>query len=299
MSTVKQVATIKASLSKKLSSIDSLSDGDVESLRDMFLRLDSLDVTLDILTKTLIGTVVSKFKNHIQVGPTAKALVKKWKKVAKEEGSASSTASSATGPSEMMDRKAPPKLDRRSSVNSATEEVQNEWASLQPYRHTTCQKLHDILKSSKGRLVKDGINGDAVDHLAAERATEIEAAIYAKYPSQKKQDYVSKARSLCFNIKKNILLASQIILGQIQAQEIVSMTSDQLASDEKKKEMEERTKKLMESKQLDWEAQNESKINEMCGIKGELLQASLFTWYVFRIFCDCRAFNSLTSLTWT
>ena len=66
----------------------------------------------------------------------------------------------------------------------------------------------------------------------------------------------------------------------MDATELVGMTSDQLASDEKKKEMEERTKKLMDSKQLDWEAQNESKINEMCGIKGELLQASLFTWCV-------------------
>jgi transcription elongation factor S-II len=35
--------------------------------------------------------------------------------------------------------------------------------------------------------------------------------------------------------------------------------------------------KLQESKRLDWEQANESKINEMCGITGELLKASLFT----------------------
>ena len=45
----------------------------------------------------------------------------------------------------------------------------------------------------------------------------------------------------------------------------------------------ERTKKVMESKQLDWDTQNEDKINEMCGIKGDLLKASLFTWYVFNV----------------
>jgi len=115
-----------------------------------------------------------------------------------------------------------------------------------------------------------------VDHLVVERATDVESSIHDKYRNQK-QDYLSKARSLCFNIKKNSSLASQIILGQIEASELVSMSSEQLASEEKKKAMEERTKKMMESKQLDWEAQNESKINEMCGIKGELLNASLFT----------------------
>jgi len=125
--------------------------------------------------------------------------------------------------------------------------------------------------------VKDGINAEAIDHLVVERATEVEAAIHAKYPYQK-EDYLSKARSLCFNMKKNIPLATQIILGQLEATELVNMTSEQLASEDKKKEMEARTKKLWKSKQLDWESQNESKINEMCGKKGELLQASLFTW---------------------
>jgi transcription elongation factor S-II len=220
----------------------------------------------------LIGTVVSKFKNHATVGPTAKALVKKWKKVAKGEvvvvassttatttatATATTSSSAVTAASTKPDRKKPAAAQRRDSVNSATEEMQNEWASLQPYRRTTCQKL------------------------LVERATEVETAIHGKYPHQK-QDYVSKARSLCFNIKKNIPLASQIVLGQIEANELVNMSSEQLASDEKRKEIEERTKKLMESKQLDWDSQNESKINEMCGIKGELLQASLFTWYVWQ-----------------
>jgi transcription elongation factor S-II len=78
-------------------------------------------------------------------------------------------------------------------------------------------------------------------------------------------------------------LASRIILGQIQAEKLVSMSSEDLAPDEIKKEKQDRTKKVMESKQLDWASQNEDKINEMCGIKGELLQASLFTWCVHQM----------------
>jgi Transcription factor S-II (TFIIS), central domain/TFIIS helical bundle-like domain len=290
----KQVERIKEDLSKKLSSIDSLSDGDVEGCKDMLERLDGIDVTLDVLTTTLIGTVVSKFKGHEQLGPKAKALVKKWKGIAKKEG-VSSSASSSSSPkpppasaasasaSAAGKAKPPPpaqsKAERRESTNSETGNTQQEWASLPSHRQTTCQKLHDFLKLTKKSLVAQGINASAIDHLLVERATEVEMAIQKKF-SQQKPDYLAKARSLCFNIKKNSGLASEIILGQMEADELVTLPADQLASAERKKEMEERTKKLMASKQLDWESQNEDKINKMCGITGDLLKASLFTWYV-------------------
>ena len=285
MATTQKVATIKAAMSKKLNDVESLSDGDVEQLKDMLQQLDAMEITLDILTKTLIGTVVSKFKHHGELGPTAKALVKKWKKVAKGGGVAASAASSsAASASTTEDSKpaaaAPEKAERRSSVSSGIQETQDEWAMLQPYRNNTCKKLFDVLNVAKKSLVADGINADAVDHLAVERATEVELAIHEKFPVHHKTDYLAKARSLCFNIKKNIPLASSVILGQLSAADLVNMSSEDLASDEIKKEKYERTKKVMESKQLDWASQNEDKINEMCGIKGELLQASLFTWYV-------------------
>jgi transcription elongation factor S-II len=286
MATTQKVATIKAAMSKKLESIGSLSDGDVESLKDMLQQLDQMEITLDVLTKTLIGTVVSKFKHHDDLGPTAKTLVKKWKQVAKGGGVATATsASSAAKSSDSKPAAAATgeKAERRSSVNSAITEMQEEWHSLQPYRNTTCQKLLDVLNVAKQSLVKDGINADAVDHLVVERATEVEGAMHKKFPAHFKSDYLAKARSLCFNIKKNIPLASRIILGQIQAEKLVSMSSEDLAPDEIKKEKQDRTKKVMESKQLDWASQNEDKINEMCGIKGELLQASLFTWCVHQM----------------
>jgi transcription elongation factor S-II len=260
MSTISTVEVIKASLSKLLPA-DSLTPESVEQCQDMLNQLENCDITFAILTKSLIGTVVSKFKGHEEVGPMAKPLLKKWKKVAKEATAAAAAAKPA------------PAERRESMSTSAAEE---EWAGLQPYRQTICKKLHSFLKGHKPELVKQGINGTAVDHLVVERATEVEIAIHKKYRNDK-QDYLSKARSLCFNIKKNGPLATQITLGQIAGDELVSMTSEELASDEKRKEMEERLKAIMESKRLDWDQANEGKINEMCGIRGDLLSASLFT----------------------
>jgi len=154
--------------------------------------------------------------------------------------------------------------------------MQEAWYTLQPYRQTTCQKLHDVLEKAKPILLKQGINADALDHLNVERATDIEMSIQTKFTGQK-QEYVGKARSLCFNLKKNTSLATQVVLGQVTSKELVDMSSDQLVSAEKREEIEARKKNLMDANMLDWEAQNEDKINEMCGIKGELLKASLFT----------------------
>mmetsp|Transcript_1945 Transcript_1945/g.2714 ORF Transcript_1945/g.2714 Transcript_1945/m.2714 type:complete len:105 (+) Transcript_1945:760-1074(+) len=66
-------------------------------------------------------------------------------------------------------------------------------------------------------------------------------------------------------------------MGVTSATELINMSSDELATAEKQKERNAEIDKLRDSRLLDWEQQNEKKINEMCGIKGDLLQASLFT----------------------
>lgn len=279
--TIKTIEALKGGMSKKVASVESLSDEDVESLRDMLQQLDSLEgVNLEVLTKTLIGTVVSKFKKHAEIGPTAKALVKKWKAAAKEEAAAGAAkskpppAAASAKKSKAAAAAAAPK--RRNSSNAATEEMKEAWYTLQPYRQKTCQKLHDILEHAKPALIKQGINADALDHLNVERAGDIEMAIQTKFMG-KKQEYLGKARSLCFNLKKNISLTTQLILGQVDSKELVKMSADQLVSDEKRKEIEKAKKSMMDANMLDWDTQNEDKINKMCGITGDLLKASLFT----------------------
>lgn len=265
---------IKASLSKLIPA-ESLSPEDAELCKDMLEQLDKCEVTLDILSKTLIGTVVSKFKANEDVGPMAKALVKKWKRVAKEE-TPTTQPSPTTAKKVIKKLEKPAKAERRESVSSATAEAEHEWAGLQPYRNTTVKKLHSTMLAAKSSLVQQGINAGAVEHLAVERATAVEVKIHEKFPHDK-TEYLAKARSLFFNIKKNVDLTTQILLGQIPADELVDMSSEQLASDEKRKEREEKARKMMDTSRLDWDQANEDKINEMCGIKGELLKASLFT----------------------
>mgnify|MGYP006147942857 CR=1 FL=1 len=72
-------------------------------------------------------------------------------------------------------------------------------------------------------------------------------------------------------------MREQVILGHVSGERLTRMSSEELLSEEKAKERVETVKHLQDSRRLDWDTANEGKINEMCGIKGDLLRASLFT----------------------
>lgn len=278
--TLATVQNLKESLSKEIAKgNDNLS---TESCQDILGRLNECEMSMIILSKSLIGTVVSKLKHHDTLGGQAKALVKKWKKIAKEASASTTSASSAASTtSDNNNNKV--KQERRTSTASAAStgshnnDPTEEWVDLEPQRQTICQKLHSFLGCHKKALVKSGINKTAIDHLLISRASEVERALYDKLYISDKKGYADKARSLCFNLKKNVQLSEQVILGQVSASELIQMSTEQLASAEARKAREETSKKLIDSKRLDWDQANEEKINEMCGIKGDLLQASLFT----------------------
>jgi transcription elongation factor S-II len=270
MSSLSTVVGIKKSLSKMLP-VDDVEADQVEQCKDLLKQLDDVDISLDILSKSLIGTIVSKFKHHEELGPPAKALVKKWKLVAKGGGVGDKKPVAKQAAKAKAERR-----DSTISTGSASATAEDEWAGLQPHRQHICKKLHEIMLGVKGDLVKDGINASAVDHLVVQRATEVEASIQ-QHMGNDKSSYSAKARSLCFNIKNNKKMGGEVILGQVSADDLVNMSTEELASDDKRKEREERRQHVMDTTRLDWERENESKINDMCGITGDLLKASLFT----------------------
>mmetsp|Transcript_1944 Transcript_1944/g.2706 ORF Transcript_1944/g.2706 Transcript_1944/m.2706 type:complete len:297 (+) Transcript_1944:183-1073(+) len=255
-STIALVNDLKASLAKELP-LEKLSEESVERCHDILKKLDDCDMNLKVLSETLIGTIVSKFKGHEKLGPHAKILVKKWKKAAK---------TSKPAPAK--------KAERRDSV--ADVPLAPEWADLPPLRQNIAKKLNSLLELSRKKMSEVGLTDDAFKNVCVSCATEIEAEIQNKHGTDR-SDYGSKARSLVFNLKKNDELRSHLLMGVTSATELINMSSDELATAEKQKERNAEIDKLRDSRLLDWEQQNEKKINEMCGIKGDLLQASLFT----------------------
>ena len=282
MSSIKAVRQLKEDLLKEQAAPPG--DGRNEKILDILQRLEKQKVDLAVLTETLIGASVSKLKKHdnADIASTAKGLVKKWKSVANQAQAAavgktppSKSDSSSSNSSSAKSKSSPAQLKRLASAGSSEISAESEFAGLPPHRINICKKFHSIFLMSKTELSKD-LNESAVSQLCISRAAEVDAAIDA-WSKGIKQTYMEKVRSLVFNLKKNSSLREQVILGQVSADRLTRMSSEELLSEQKAKERNATVKHLQDSRRLDWEQANEGKINEMCGIKGELLKASLFT----------------------
>ena len=299
-SAIATVNDLKEALNKEMVSPDA---DQTDRIVDILTRLNEVPITLAILTETLIGASVSKVKSghpNADVAAKAKALVKKWKKLAKEggvgaaassgakpglergESSASVASSSASGQQAKQAMKmkaaATAATAAESGDGSAAGSAESEFAHLPNLRKNISVKMHTILLMSKAEMTagEDGFDATAIDQLALSRAGEVENAIQAISRGEKSA-YMDKARSLTFNLKKNPNLRQQVLLGQVSSDELVKMSPDQLAPPEKAKARDKMVEDLRNSRRLDWEQANEKKINEQCGIKGDLLKASLFT----------------------
>jgi len=270
--TIRTINELKESLSKELNKDDSSS----ERCNDIIDQLDAVqDMSLAVLSETLVGTVVSKFKAHsdADVAAKAKGLVKKWKQLAKQAGAGSATKAKAKP---VAARKPAPSNAPAVAASSSSAEGSAEWNQLPPLRKNTVNKLHQTFELSIASLTRSDIHIDAIKSLNISRATEVEAACH-EYSKGIKQNYLEKIRSLIFNLKKNSDLRENVILGSTQPETLVTLGPEQLATAETNKERNETMEKLKDSRRLDWDQANEGKINEMCGIKGDLLKASLFT----------------------
>lgn len=308
---IKRVADLKETLTKILNKKDEDDDSNHEQILDILTHLDKSPIDVNVLAETLIGATVSKFKSYAKIGggeiiaSKAKTLVKKWKHVAKQSGilsannGTSSTSTKATTSSASM-KKASPNANKKSKPDTGTASAAlatrkatttesliistNAFDHLPDFRKNSAMKLYQIFILSKSSLQKQQQNTDAVDSndhgdlstIISTKAKEVENAIQSYSRGQRKQ-YIDKIRSLIFNLKKNEPLRIKILSSQISPSTVVKMSAKELQTDEKQKEQEKELASLQGANRLDWDQANADKINEMCGIKGELLKASLFT----------------------
>ena len=275
MSDLKTVRGLKEDLLK--TNARPSGEGNTEKILDILSRLDAVTIDLGILTETLIGAAVAKLKNHSEesVKNKARYLVKKWKGIAKSaQIKANTDASPAANGANCNSSPSESKLKRLDSTNSSEINPDTEWTHLPTLRNNICKKIHTIFIMSQSSLSE--LNESAIRQLCLSRAGELESAIDT-YGKGDKNKYTEKVRSLAFNLKKNGPLRDRVLLGEVSSEQLVSMSSEQLQTEEKQKATSETVKFLQDSRRLDWEQANEDKINNQCGIKGDLKNASLFT----------------------
>jgi transcription elongation factor S-II len=196
----------------------------------------------DILRSTRIGVTVNKSKHHKnpEVARLAGDIVRKWRDDIAKNGRKNGNSPSGTSS---------PAPDKSKPSESAVPPDQRTW------------KKDKVSVSHTGQATRDNCIGliyDGLVHLSTvpprevlNMAIAVEAAAYHTYGPEDKEAYKSKMRSLYQNLKNksNPGLRIRVLSGEIKPERFVTMSHDELKSEDRRKEDEKIEKENMRAAQ--------------------------------------------------
>ncbi|XP_063699620.1 transcription elongation factor S-II [Culicoides brevitarsis] len=237
-------------------------EADQSQALDLLKVLQTLNIDLDILSKTRIGMTVNELRKTTkdeEVISLSKTLIKSWKrfigptatskdasgKESSKSGSNSSSTKSSSGSAKKPEKKEEPKKQ----------------SSYPPASTTT-----DAVRLKCRELLANALRVDGEPDGCAspeELAEELEDCIYAEFKNTDMR-YKNRVRSRVANLKdaKNPSLRQNFMNGAIQPSHLAKMTPEEMASDEMKKIREKFIK----------EAINDAQLATVQGTKTEMLK---------------------------
>lgn len=243
-------------LQKQLSKLASSTDSD--AILSVFSKLKSglSAPTEDVIRQSKIGVAVGKLRSHSdkKVADQAKALVKDWKATvdkqrAQQQSSAASSkpSSSSASPapaSKPADAAAEAESDGAAAAKSS---APSESAAPASTTKIDFEILQDKVRNACLKLLYQALEIGKEQHghsdsQVFDAAVAVEAAILANQgKGSVTADYRNKVRSLSLNIKdkNNPDLRVRVVERDIAADKLVTMTNEELASDKRKREIEE------------------------------------------------------------
>ncbi|KAJ9510830.1 hypothetical protein QJQ45_027756 [Haematococcus lacustris] len=253
----------EATLSKLLgSAIESArkAEADVNDSAEEARAIDALrvlaqqQVSMELLGKTAAGKRVKKLEKHPCAGIAAAAAkaVEAWKECVRKEKSVPAppsplqqqpaAAAAATASAPTLARPTPPPSTSQSGPSiqqqGSMDPSKTQRLTLEPAKtgDETRDKIRKLLAEALALAVSENACGDPCT-----AAVSVEKAMFAQSRGVNQQ-YKAKFRSLSFNLKdpKNPDLRARVLEGDIEAQELVEMSAEQLASSEKKAEYSQR-----------------------------------------------------------
>lgn len=221
------------------------------TLLELLKPLDGFRATEELLRKSKIGHVVSKLRQSKdqKVAETASRLVNRWKQEV-------STKKKAGGGSDSPAPSAPVRNGNGNGASStgspAPAAIQTEFkkeqrkSTVDPSKRTT--QSDNIDHNVTGDKVRDGclkLMYDGIAFMSEESpdavfdvARRVEVAAFEHYKQETNAEYKTKMRSLFQNLKMkdNKLLRRDVFSQKIEAKRFVTMTSEELKSEDRRKE---------------------------------------------------------------
>lgn len=199
-----------------------------EGALDLLKSLDSTKMSLQILTKTRIGMSVNalrKSSTDDDVNSLAKSLIKAWKKFLPQDGDKKDSSNGKNG----SDKK---------KESSEAEKAPDFGKSFPPKPAATSDDVRLSCRKMLATALKgDGQLPEGTIKCPEDLAEMIEDAIFQKFKSTNPK-YKNQIRSRVFNLrdKKNPELRENVLCGTITEEKFAVMTSEEMASDEVKKQ---------------------------------------------------------------
>ncbi|KAF8736230.1 hypothetical protein AX14_000669 [Amanita brunnescens Koide BX004] len=192
-------------------------------------------VTESLLRESKIGLAVGKLRTHSakDVADLAKEIVKKWKHtVDKEKQQAHGAPAKATTNGKVADAG-----KRSASASSGTPATPTTTSTSRTAKSDGVKgKTGDATRDKCMELIYDALASDSGAHveLIVDKARGIESATYEHFEGTT-TGYRSKIRSLFVNLKdkNNPGLRESIVSGNIPFEKLPTMTSEEMASEER------------------------------------------------------------------
>ncbi|CDU22983.1 related to transcription elongation factor TFIIS [Sporisorium scitamineum] len=244
-------------LQKQLSKLATSSDS--EAILSIFGKLKAglSTPTEDIIRQSKIGVAVGKMRSHSdkKVADQAKSLVKDWKAIVdKQRAQQQSSANSSKTPSSTASpaptgSKAEGATNGNGTSEASPSSTPAAAAAAKPASNTKIdfEILNDKVRNACLKLLYNSLEIGKESHgwndsQIFDAAVAVEAAILSNQgKGSVTADYRNKVRSLSLNIKdkNNPDLRVRVVERDIPADKLVTMTNEELASDKRKREIEE------------------------------------------------------------
>uniref|UniRef100_A0A1L8DH18 Transcription elongation factor n=1 Tax=Nyssomyia neivai TaxID=330878 RepID=A0A1L8DH18_9DIPT len=235
-------------IQKKLSKMTSPDGTGQEQALDLLKTLQTLNVDLDILTKTRIGMTVNELRKSSkddEVIGLSKTLIKNWKRflAVAPQGKESSGSSSKNSKS----------ANNSGKKESKRDEKEKDRGKI-PTSFPASSTMTDAIRLKCREMLANALKTDndpEVSSTADELAEELEDAIFCEFKNTDMR-YKNRIRSRVANLKdpKNPTLRTNYLGGAITAVKLAKMTPEEMASDEMKKLRERFVKEAINDAQL-------------------------------------------------
>jgi len=233
------VEEIKKEIKKLEKAID---ENNFEEALKVLTGLLKCKVSVEIIKETRIGKTVGKLRKHekSEIAKLSSSLVEQWKQVVQPSGDkkANSPENGDNKKRKQEDESAKVKKEE-SKRNKREEDDVPKQKPKRTYNSSVSSSQQQEFREKTTSILEQSLGETKAEDMVTvqDAAKSIEEEMFGLWPDCGK-DYKAKVRSLSFNLKKNPELRDSVMNGAVSAHKLCSMSSQEMASEELKKERE-------------------------------------------------------------